>query len=339
MRVLVTHAPKKMSIEEREIPQLGAGEVLVQTRAVGLCGSDIHLYAGTHPYRTYPAVFGHEASGRVNRIGEGVQGFNPGDHVVLEPLIPCGTCYPCRIGRTNCCERMRTIGVNEPGALADFFKVPSRCLHKVSEDLDPRIASFCEPFSVGIQANYRGDIGENDNVLIIGAGPIGLAVLAAAKQRGAKVAVADLIDQRLKIAEQLGADLVFNVNRVDLGSEIKEWTQGDMASVVVEAAGNPKTIERTVQLVSFAGRVVIVGVTEEPANVRGVDITKRELSIYGSRNNLGRFKEAVKYVSEHPQSASKMITHEYSYNEVIDAFKMAEAHPEQICKVMINFEK
>jgi L-gulonate 5-dehydrogenase len=158
MRVLVTHAPRKMSIEEREMPEPGSGEVLIQIPTVGLCGSDIHLYAGTHPYRTYPAVFGHETSGRVTRIGEGVQGFKPGDHVVLEPLIWCGTCYPCSIGRTNCYEPMRTIGVNESGALADFFKVPARCLHKVSDDLDPRVASLCEPFSVGIHANYRGDI-------------------------------------------------------------------------------------------------------------------------------------------------------------------------------------
>ena len=261
MQVLVTHAPRKMTFEERSKPEPGPGEVQVQTRAVGICGSDIHLYTGTHPYGTYPNVFGHEVSGLVAEVGEGVSGLTPGDHVVLEPLIWCGECYPCSIGRTNCCSRMRTIGVTEPGALADFFVVPARCLHKAPKDLAPQVAALCEPYSIGFQANARGQINENDHVVVIGAGPIGLTVLAAARQRGAQVAITDLIDRRLELAHQMCADLTVNANRTDPVAAIRDWTGGNMASVVVEAVGHPQTIESTIKLMADAGRVVIVGVT------------------------------------------------------------------------------
>lgn len=338
MQILVTHAPRKIAFEERPKPEPGPGEVQVQTRAIGLCGSDIHLYNGTHPYRTYPNVFGHEVSGWVTQVGEGVNGLSKGDHVVLEPLIWCGECYPCSIGRTNCCSRMRTIGVTVPGAMADFFVVPARCLHKVPKELPPQVASLCEPYSVGFHANARGGVQENEHIFVIGVGPIGLAILAAAKYRGAQVAVSDLIDKRLEIAQKMGADLVINSGQTDPVPVVREWTGGNMAAVVFEAVGHPRTIESTIKLVADAGRVVIVGVTEEFASLRGVDITKKELTIYGSRNNLGRFKDAIEFVVSDPDLASKMITHKYPFAQAIEAFENTEAHPEQVCKVILDFE-
>ena len=338
MQVLVAHAPREMAFEERPKPEPGPGEVQVKTRVVALCGSDIHLYDGTHPYRTYPTVFGHEASGWVTQVGDGVTDLSEGDHVVLEPCMWCGECYPCSIGRYNCCSRMRTVGVTEPGALADYYVVPARALHKIPEDLSPQAASLCEPHSVGFHANARGGINDSDQVVVIGAGPIGLAILAGAKQRGAQVAIIDLIDRRLEIARRMGADLTINADKADPVEPIREWTGGNMASVVVEAVGQPKTIESTIQLVADGGRVVIAGVTEEFASFRGVDITKKELTIYGSRNNLGVFKDAVEYVTNNADLAATMITREYPFEDAIEAFETTLAHPEQVCKVVINFQ-
>ncbi len=338
MQVLVATAPKQLAFEERPIPEPGPGEAVVQTRAVALCGSDIHLYDGTHPYRTYPNVFGHETSGWVTAVGEGVTDLMPGDHVVVEPPVYCGECYPCSIGRTNCCSRMKTIGVTVPGALAEYYAVVARALHKAPANLPARVASLCEPCAVGLHTSVRGSVSDRDRVVVIGAGPIGLMALASAKRRGAQVAITDLIDRRLEIARHMGADLTINSDRTEPAEVIREWTDGVMASVVIEAVGTPKTIESTISLVSDAGRVVIAGVTEQFASIRGVDVTKKELTICGSRNSLGLFDEAIQFVASNPDLFTAMITREYPFSQSVEAFEAALTRPELVCKVLISFD-
>lgn len=335
MKSLVLTEPYKMHFEELPMPTPAAGEVVLQTRANGICGSDLHFYHGTHPYRSYPMILGHEATARIVALGEGVTGFAVGDTVVVQPLIPCGTCYPCRQGRTNCCSRMKTVGANWPGALQQFYKVPADCLFKIPPEIPASIAALTEPFSIGFQAVARGQITSADRVAVIGAGPIGLAILAAAKRRGAEVAVLDLLDARLRLAERFGADLILN-NKSDPAPALREWTDGDMPSVVIEAVGSAKTIELAVQWVADAGRIVVVGVTEQEAQIRGVDMTRKELSICGSRNNLGLFQEAMNYVAQHQDLVSHMVTQQYSFERAAEAFEMAHAHPEQVCKVVIR---
>jgi L-gulonate 5-dehydrogenase len=338
MQVLVATAPKQLVFEERPIPEPGPGEAVVKTRAVALCGSDIHLYDGTHPYRTYPNVFGHETSGWVTAVGKGVTNLTAGDHVVVEPPVYCGECYPCSIGRTNCCSRMKTIGVTVPGALAEYYSVPARALHKAPPDLPARVASLCEPCAVGLHTSARGGVTDKDWVVVIGAGPIGLMALAGAKRRGAQVAITDLIDRRLEIARQMGADLTINSSRTEPAEAIRDWTGGIMANVVIEAVGTPKTIESTVKMVSDGGRVVIAGVTEQFASIRGVDVTKKELTIYGSRNSLGLFGDAIQFVGSNPDLFNAMITREYPFAQTVEAFEVALTQPETVCKVLISFE-
>lgn len=338
MKVLVATGVKKLEFDERPVPKPGPGEALVKTRAVALCGSDVHLFGGTHPYRTFPMVFGHETSGWVVQVGEGVTHLSDGDHVVVEPAYPCGECYPCSIGRTNCCSHMKTIGVTVPGALAEQYVVPARALHKAPADLSPKAAALCEPCSVGLHTSNRGDVQSGEQVVVIGAGPIGLMAMASAKRRGAQVAITDLIDRRLEIARRMGADLTINSAREDTVEAVREWTSGIMAPVVIEAVGNPRTIESTIQLVADAGRVVITGVTEQLASIRGVDLTKKELTISGSRNSLGRFAEAIEFVGSEPERFTAMITNEFPFAETIEAFQTAHSQPEQVCKVLINFD-
>jgi L-gulonate 5-dehydrogenase len=337
MRALVADGPHQLTFVEQPPPTAGPGQVLLRTQSVGICGSDIHLYEGRHPYRTYPMVYGHQATGLAEAVGEGVAGFAPGEQVILEPLIWCGHCYPCRTGRTNCCVNMQTIGVTQPGAMADYFAVPAHTLHKPPRPLAPEVAALCEPYSLGFQAVARGQIGPADRVLIIGAGPIGLTILAVAKLRGAAVAISDLIDRRLELACQMGADLTINSSQEDIAAMVAEWTDGDMPNVVVEAVGHPRMIESAVQLVSAAGRVVVVGVTEQAAQIRGVDMTKKELTIYGSRNNLSLFAEAVAFVSANPELAATIVTDTFAFAQAIDAFEKAVHHPESVCKVVLTF--
>lgn len=336
MRSIVLDAPYQLALQEREIPVPNAGEVLIQTRANGICGSDLHFYHGTHPYRNYPMYPGHEGTGRVAVLGENVSGWDAGDIVIIEPLIHCGQCYPCRQGRTNACSNMKTVGVNVPGSLSEYYIVPAHCLYKIPASVPAHIAALAEPFSIGFQAVARGAVQADEYVAIIGAGPIGLATLAAAKLRGAHVAVLDLIDARLALAQGFGADLTINSSVENPTNVLREWTRGDMPGVVIEAVGAPRTIELAIQLVADAGRVVVEGVTEQAAQIRGVDLTRKELSLFGSRNNSHQFQNAIDYVVSNQRLAEKMITHQFPLEQTIRAFELADAHPEQVAKIIIT---
>jgi L-gulonate 5-dehydrogenase len=339
MKAFLATAPQILELVEQPIPEPASNEVLVKTRTVGICGSDIHLFRGDHPYTTYPMIFGHEASGIIAALGKGVSGFAEGEHVVLEPLIPCGKCYPCSVGRRNCCSNMKTVGVTANGALAEYFTVPDYCIHKIPESLSFSLAALAEPFSIGFQAASRGAINNNDQVVIIGSGTIGLTILAAARQAGARVLISDFIDNRLEIACKMGADVVVNSQRENLPERVMGWTHGFGASVVIEAVGSPATIESTIALAADAGRIVIAGVTKEKFGFRGVDVTKKELTICGTRNNLFKFGDAINFILANPELSENMITHTYSFAETPAAFKTANEKPVETCKVMIEFEK
>jgi 2-desacetyl-2-hydroxyethyl bacteriochlorophyllide A dehydrogenase len=338
MKAFLATAPQKLELVERPIPEPAMNEVLVKTKAVGICGSDIHLFRGDHPYTTYPMIFGHEASGVVEAVGSDVIEFTAGEHVVLEPLIPCGKCYPCSIGRRNCCSNMKTVGVTTNGALAEYFSVPDFCIHKIPEDLSFSLAALAEPFSIGFQAASRGAVEKADQVAIIGSGTIGLTILAAAKQASARVLISDIMDFRLEIAQRMGADVIVNSQKENLADKVMEWTNGFGASVVVEAVGMPSTIESTIGLVADAGRIVIAGVTKEKFAIRGVDVTKKELTISGSRNNLGKFGDAINFILSKPEVAENLITHTYAFDETPIAFETANEKPGETCKVMIDFD-
>ena len=200
---------------------------------------------------------------------------------------------------------MKTVGVTTNGALAEYFAVPDYCIHKIPESLSFSLAALAEPFSIGFQAASRGAVEKSDQVVIIGSGTIGLTILAAAKQAGAKVLISDFIDNRLEIARKMGADVVVNSQKENLPDLVKQWTHGYGASVVIEAVGTPATIESTVELTADAGRIVIAGVTKEKFSMRGVDVTKKELTISGSRNNLHKFGDAINFVLTNPELCGK----------------------------------
>jgi 2-desacetyl-2-hydroxyethyl bacteriochlorophyllide A dehydrogenase len=338
MKAFLATAPHKLELVKRPIPTPGENEVLVKTKAVGICGSDIHLFRGDHPYTTYPMIFGHEASGIIETVGKAVKLLRAGDHVVLEPLIPCGKCYPCSIGRRNCCSNMKTVGVTTDGALAEYFAVPDYCIHKIPESLSFSLAALAEPFSIGFQAASRGAVGKTDQVVIIGSGTIGLTIMAAAKEADAQVLVSDIMDFRLGIAERMGAAVVVNSQKESLIERVMTWTNGFGASVVIEAVGLPATIESTIGLVADAGRIVIAGVTKEKFALRGVDMTKKELTVSGSRNNLEKFGGAIAFIVSKPEVAGNLITHTFPFDETHSAFKTADEKPGETCKVMIDFE-
>lgn len=335
MRAAVAYAPHNIRLTDVPRPEPRAGEVLLNVRAVGICGSDIHLYRGDHPYRVFPLIYGHEFTAVVAALGDGVSNVRVGDTVVVEPLLSCGECYPCRIGRPNCCTHLQVIGVHTNGGLAESIVVPARLVYRVPPDLPPEVAALCEPFSIGMNACARGAVSAADRVVILGAGPIGITMLAIAKSRGARVAIVDLLPSRLELADHLGADMVVNGSIVDVPTAVQEFTNGDGASVVIEATGSPSAMESTVELAAFAGRIVLVGVTTKSVTFPGLDFTRKELSILGSRNNAGVFGDAVQFVLEHPRQVQQLVTQRFPFDQVVAAFDLADKHPEEVCKAVV----
>jgi threonine dehydrogenase-like Zn-dependent dehydrogenase len=226
-----------MRVGEWKTPEPGPGEVVVRVRAAGICAGDVYIYLGKNPYANYPRVAGHELCGTVEALGEGVTNIQAGDLVVVEPFIGCGKCYACRAGKSNCCANLGLIGTNLPGGYAEFVVAPVNNIHRVPAGLSPLEASFAEPLAIGVQACRRADVRAGEYVLILGCGPIGLALIEVAKARGARVTATDISRPRLEFASSLGIE---TIQPDQLLKIVQQRTGGEGAAIVFEATGNPK---------------------------------------------------------------------------------------------------
>jgi len=293
MKALVLEAPQQLKVGDWPAPRCGPGDVVLRPIAAGICAGDMQHYGGRNPYTTYPLVCGHEVCGAVTEVGANVSRFKPGDLVVIEPVVGCGQCYPCRHGKPNCCMSFCLIGLHRPGGYADLCVAPEANVHSVPSGLDPVTASFAEPLTIGIHACRRGNVASGEYCLILGAGPIGLAILEVAKLRGARAVITDINEERLSFARELGAETL----RADdsLLPSVLEQTRQEGADVVIEATGNSKAVESAVELAAPGARVVIVGLVKKGIGVTfpGLDFTRKEVNLLGSRNSVNCFPEAI----------------------------------------------
>ncbi len=308
MRAAIMEAPYKMHVGSWETPRPGPGEVLVEVGAAGICAGDMYFYLGKNPYAIYPQICGHEIAGLVRETGEGVTGLEAGTPVVVEPFLGCGTCYPCRVGKSNCCSNLQIIGVHRPGGYAEVLTAPATHIHRVPADLSLPFASFAEPVAIGVQACRRGEVGA-EYVLVLGCGPIGLAVIEVAKARGARIVATDVMPERMETARRLGAATLPADD--NLLQAILDQTNGEGAPVVIEATGSPKAMEQTVDLVAAGGRIVILGLLKKgvTVNLPGLDFTRKEMTIVGSRASVNCFPEALELLAggaiTYPQVATE----------------------------------
>ncbi len=316
MKTAFTTSPRQMEMRDVPEPTPGPDEALLRVEAVGICGSDLHFYLGDNPYSTYPQTQGHEICGVIEGFGGPYTGpLKVGQRVCVEPLRPCGTCYPCRHGRPNCCTRLQVLGIHIPGGLAERYAVRTANLYAAG-DLDRELTALVEPVSIGLHAVTRGQVGADDTVVVFGAGPIGQAVLLAAADRGARV-------------------LVVDASREDTAAAIADWTDGDGAAVVFEATGVPAVVRLAVDVVAASGRIVIVGISTQDVAIPMIAFTRKELNVLGSRNNVGVFGEAVELVRRNRGRARALITHRYPLERVPEAIEFALEHPTEAEKVMI----
>lgn len=317
MQAAVFDAPFALAIRERSRRLPERGEALVQVDAVGLCAGDLYIYLGKNPYVTYPRIGGHEIAGRVKALGPETAGPASGARVVIEPFIGCGHCYPCRVGKPNCCANLEIIGVHREGGFAEEVCVPVDRLHLVPDNLTPLQASFAEPVAIGVQACRRGQVTAADTVLILGAGPIGLATLEVARAHGAAVYVTDLSRDRLDTAARLGG-MPIEAGE-GFAAAVMAITHGEGMPVVIEATGSVQAMVQTIDLVAAGGRVVIVGLLKQGVTVPwpGLDLTRKEVTIVGSRASTGCF----------PESIALLAGGAIRYPEVATPYRLADAPP------------
>ena len=343
MKAAVFYGTRDIKVEDVKKPGLRSDEVLVAPRVVGICGSDFHIYTGHWKIET-PLILGHEFTGEVVETGPDVRCFKPGDRVVIEPAVTCGTCYYCNGIDTNnyFCENRPTVGFTQDGAFADFVKVPEKGLHRLPENLDFEKGALVEPLACAIRGSDRSEVQPGDNVIVLGAGPIGLLLILLTRLRGAaKVVVTEPNTKRMEMASTLGADLVLDPGKEDVKARSREIFNGRDADVVIEAVGSKTTTEQSFVLTRPGGRVCIVGLCPQGTPVAIPDSFEafyiKELTIAGSScSPKGTFERAIRLLAADRIDVSNFITHRYGLDDLDKALTMIAGGKEPAIKVVIS---
>lgn len=319
-----------------ESQTLGAGEVRVGVRHVGLCGSDLNTYRGLNPLVSLPRIPGHEIGGEILEVGEGVgPAYKAGARVIVMPYTNCGTCSACRKGRLNACRHNRTLGVQQDGGLADDIVLPAKKLI-LNDTIAPHRLALVEPLSVGFHAVARGRIEKGDKVAVIGCGMIGMGALIGAVARGAEVLAIDMSEHKLAVARRFGASVTVNAGTEDVAQRVAAWTNGDGVDVAMEAVGLPETFVQAIDLACFAGRVVYIGYSKASVTYDTKFFNLKELDIMGSRNaTLEDFKSVVAYLERIGETADLLISKVFAFDEAEAAFPYWCGSPDTL-KIVIE---
>lgn len=338
MKALVINTSGEVSVKEFDAPLPAPGEVLLQMRYVGFCGSDLSTYLGKNPMVDYPRVPGHEISGVISRVTEGVPPeYKIRDRVTVVPYTNCGSCPSCKRGRTYACRENQTLGVQRDGAMQEYIAVPWQKLLPAS-GLNELELAMVEPLTVGFHAIERGRVSKEDVVMVLGCGMIGAGAIAGAAIRGASVIAVDIDDHKLELAKELGAKHVINSSKTKLHHELVGITAGDGPDVVVEAAGNPLTYRAAVDEVAFTGRVVCIGYAGSEVSFATKLFVQKELDIMGSRNATPEdFKHVIAYLEQGNFPLEKMISLKVNPREASEALKDWAANPGRIMKILVDF--
>ncbi|MEM1929262.1 MAG: zinc-dependent alcohol dehydrogenase family protein [Thermofilaceae archaeon] len=339
MKALVLHGVRDLRFEEVPTPEVGEGEVLLRVGACGICGTDIHFYRGEWRVKT-PLIPGHEFSGVVEEVGPGVDWIEEGEHVVAEPNITCGHCYYCRMERRNFyCPNIRAVGVDVAGAFAEYVKVPAANVYSVPRWMSFEEAALVEPIACCVRGLYNVGLEPGDTVAVVGAGPIGLLMVQLAKMWGAsRVYAVDLIDRRLSLARQLGADVAINTGREDPVEVLRGDTEGIGVDVAIEAVGSSKAIELAVKLARRGGRVLIFGVAPESdvLQLRPFELYDKELMMVASYRSPYTFQRAVRIASSGRVMLRPIISHVLPLERGVEAFRMVDEKKEDVVKVVLR---
>ncbi len=331
--------PGKIVFDDVAIPEIGNDEVLIKVMRIGICGSDIHVYHGKHPYTSYPIIQGHEFSGKVVKIGKNVRSFNKGDRVVVQPQVVCGVCYPCRTGHYHICDNLKVMGFQTDGWAREYFKAEESKVLTMPEGLTYDEGALVEPLAVACHALKRAEIDIfNKNILVLGAGPIGNLVAQAARAKGAnKVMITDISDYRLNLARDCGLDIAVNVKEEKLEKVISEEFGPDKSDIVLECVGAQPTITQAVNNARKGSTIIVVGVFPENASINMGFVQDRELKLIGTLMYKEEdYVEAIELIAGNKIITDKIITGHFHFKEYDKAYQYIEKSKDKVMKVMIK---
>ena len=336
MKAIEITAPGKIRIIEKAMPQPQDGEALLQVLFGGICGADVASYTGNQPFTTYPRIPGHELSARIVSIPENDRGLKAGDVVTCNPYFNCGACYACRRGLVNACHDNQTMGVQRDGGFQEYITMPVERIID-GKGLSAKALALIEPFSISCHALSRAAVKAGDNLLIMGAGPIGLLALLRAKALGARVLIADMLESRLALAEDFGADETVNVKDRDLHAACAAFTGDCGFDVCVEACGAPETFLSCISEAAHGANVILIGNGKRETTFVHSVLLKKELNVFGSRNAFTRdFETLIDLVKAGKADVLKMVSGVYPMADAAAAFEALAHNDGSLCKLLIG---
>lgn len=337
MKTLICIKPGEFTYEEREKPVLQKGNAIIKVKRIGICGTDLHAFEGTQPFFEYPRILGHELAGELVEFDE-APGFEIGEKVSFIPYFYCGKCVACRSGLENCCANIKVCGVHVNGGFAEYLSVPSYSLLH-GEGLSFDELSLVEPLAIGAHGVRRADVRPGEFVLVVGAGPIGLGIAEFARIAGGKVIVMDINNKRLEFCrEKLGVHATINPVEKDALQLLKELTNADMPTVVIDATGNQKAINNAFQYMAHGARYVLVGLQKGEISFSHPEFHKREATLMSSRNATREdFEHVIASMKKGLVKPTTYITHRVQFGEVKDQFESWLKPETGVIKATVEF--
>ena len=337
----VMTAPGVIEFREIEKPTPKAGEILVKIMEIGVCGSDIHVWHGEHPFTSYPVTQGHEVSGEIAEIGEGVEGFQVGQKVTIQPQVVCGKCHPCRNGKYNLCEELKVMGFQTTGVASEYFAVDAKKVTLLPDTMSFDEGAMIEPLAVAVHAIRKfGDM-KGMKVAVLGAGPIGILVAQAAKGMGAEsVLITDISDVRLQKAKECGVDFCVNTREADFGEALVEAFGPDKADVIYDCAGNNTTMGQAIRYARKGSTIILVAVFAGMATVDLAVLNDHELDLNTTMMYRNEdYIEAIELVRDGKVQLQPLVSKHFAFRDYAEAYRYIDENRETTMKVIINVQE
>lgn len=339
MKQAIMYKPGEVSFRDVPVPAVGPDQIKVRMKRIGVCGSDIHVFHGKHPYTSYPVVQGHEVSAEVVELGSEVKDFKVGDKVTIQPQVVCGKCYPCTHGMYNACEELKVMGFQTTGMASEYFVTEAAKALKLPDNMTYEEGAMIEPLAVAVHAVRRyGDV-TGKKVLVLGGGPIGNLVAQAAKAMGAsQILLSELSSARLEMAKKCGIDVV-NPAKDDLLEKIIETFGPDKADVIFECIGINATMKQAIDYARKGSDIIVVGVFGDLGSINMGFIQDHELRLIGTAMyRVEDYVKSIELTGAGLINLESLITHTVSFANYPEAYEIIEKNKDNAMKVIVTFD-
>lgn len=336
----VMTAPKEITFREVPMPQPEKNQILVKIMNIGICGSDIHVYHGLHPFTTYPVTQGHEVSAQIVEMGQDVEGFSVGQKVTIQPQVVCGECYPCRHGKYNLCEELKVMGFQTTGTASEYFAVDAEKVTPLPEDMSYEEGAMIEPLAVAVHAVRQAGNVKGMKIAVLGAGPIGNLVAQTALGMGAEsVLVTDISDLRLEKAKECGIEHIANTKEEDFGDAMLRAFGPDKADVIYDCAGNNITMGQAIKYARKGSTIILVAVFAGMAQIDLAVLNDHELDLNTTMMYRNEdYIDAIRIVNEKKVQLNPLISKTFSFKEYEEAYRYIDENRETTMKVIVNIQ-